>query len=94
MEKSRVKFGIIGAMDIEIQHLCSIMQEKKENENQSEIIGQVYFTDIRDKVYESITAFLSPYLQENIISGKEKLLKFVDEKAPYYKPLLASLNKD
>lgn len=31
MEKSRVKFGIIGAMDIEIQHLCSIMQEKKES---------------------------------------------------------------
>ena len=71
-----------------------LIPEKKENENQSEIIGQVYFTDIRDKVYESITAFLSPYLQENIISGKEKLLKFVDEKAPYYKPLLASLDKD
>ena len=32
MEKSRVKFGIIGAMDIEIQHLCSLMQEKKETE--------------------------------------------------------------
>lgn len=27
MEKQEVKFGIIGAMDIEIQHLCSLMQE-------------------------------------------------------------------
>lgn len=32
MNQNKVKFGIIGAMDIEIQNLCSLMKNKKETE--------------------------------------------------------------
>ena len=32
MEQNQVKFGIIGAMDIEIQHLCSLMKNKSKTE--------------------------------------------------------------
>jgi hypothetical protein len=29
---SNIKFGIIGAMDVEIEHLCSLMKNKQETE--------------------------------------------------------------
>lgn len=55
---------------------------------------QVYFADVRNNVRDQVQDFLGPYLEDNKTAGREKLTQFIDEKAPYYKPLLASLGDD
>lgn len=71
-----------------------LIPEQQENEIQTEVLEQIYFAEIRNKVLEHINDFLDPYLEENKSAGREKLTQFVDEKAPYYKPLLANLGDD
>ena len=71
-----------------------LIPEQREDENQTETIEQVYFADVRDNVLNQVKDFLNPYLEDNKSAGREKLTQFVDEKAPYYKPLLASLGED
>lgn len=71
-----------------------LIPEQRDNENQQEVLEQLYFSDIRKKIHEAISAFLAPYLTDNIIAGREKLCQFVDSKAPYYKPLLAGLAEE
>ena len=71
-----------------------LIPEQREDENQTETIEQVYFADVRDNVLNQVKDFLNPYLEDNKSAGREKLAQFVDEKAPYYKPLLASLGED
>lgn len=67
-----------------------IPQRKETNELLLDI-QQVYFEDIRNEVTNAVQVYLNPYLEESIEAGKEALSNFVDTKAPYYKPLLASL---
>ena len=71
-----------------------LIPEQREDENQTETIEQVYFADVRENVLNQVKDFLNPYLEDNKSAGREKLTQFVDEKAPYYKPLLASLGED
>lgn len=48
--------------------------------------------NIREKAIEKISEYLDPYLTESKIESEKKLLKFVDEKAPRYKPVLKRLD--
>ncbi len=71
-----------------------LIPENKENSSQEEIAVQIYFSDIRNQVSEQIKSFLRPYIEANIEAGRERLTKFVDQKAPYYKPLMSSLDDE
>lgn len=44
--------------------------------------------EIRDAVLERVSAFLSEYLEEKRRLGKERVSKFVNERAPRYRPIL------
>ena len=68
-----------------------LIPQRKETNEQLLDIQQVYFEDIRNEVTNAVQVYLNPYLEESIEAGKEALSNFVDTKAPYYKPLLASL---
>lgn len=70
-----------------------LIPQRKETNEQLLDIQQIYFEDIRNEVTNTIQNYLNPYLEESIEAGKEALSNFVDTKAPYYKPLLASLTE-
>lgn len=46
------------------------------------------FSDIREAVYPRITKYLEVSLKEVIAEGKERVEKFVSDRAPKYRPLL------
>lgn len=71
-----------------------LIPDKAEQSTQIEGLEQVYFDDIRENVLNKVKEFLSPYLGENILAGKDRLSQYIDDKAPYYKPLLAGLSDD
>lgn len=71
-----------------------LIPDKADSNTQIEGLEQIYFDDIRDNVLKKVKEFLSPYLGENILAGKDRLLQYIDEKAPYYKPLFAGLSDD
>lgn len=71
-----------------------LIPDKAEQSTQIEGLEQVYFDDIRENVLNKVKEFLSPYLGENILAGKDRLSQYIDNKAPYYKPLLAGLSDD
>lgn len=56
------------------------------------LYSEIYFSDIRAKVLEAIKEYLAPFLQKNIEAGRERIQKYVDTQAPYYKPILATLS--
>lgn len=71
-----------------------LIPQRKEANEQLLDIQQVYFEDIRNEVTNAVQDYLSPYLEESIEAGKEALSNFVDTKAPYYKPILATLSEN
>lgn len=71
-----------------------LIPDKADSSVEIDGLEQIYFDDIRDNVLNKVKDFLSPYLGENILAGKDRLLHYIDAKAPYYKPLLAGLSDD
>lgn len=49
---------------------------------------EISFNEIRSHVIDRITKYLESYLQENKEAGKQKVVDFVDKKAPQYRPIL------
>ena len=47
--------------------------------------------EIDDNSFEKITAFLDAYLKENRKAGKQKILDFVNNDCPKYKPILKQI---
>lgn len=50
--------------------------------------------DIRDQVLERSKVYLKDYLRENIAAGISRVNKFVSEKAPRYRPIIAHIKKE
>ena len=71
-----------------------LIPDKADSNTQIEGLEQIYFDDIRDNVLTKVKEFLSPYLGENILAGKDRLTQYIDTKAPYYKPLFAGLSDE
>lgn len=71
-----------------------LIPDKADSNVEIEGLEQIYFDDIRDNVLNKVKDFLSPYLGENILAGKDRLSHYIDTKAPYYKPLFVGLSDD
>ena len=66
---------------------------KREDDN-DDLYSDIFFSDIRGKVLEIISSYLSPYLKDSIEEGKQRIREYVDKKAPFYKPILASMYEE
>ena len=55
---------------------------------------EVSLTDIRTAVLESSKEFLAKYLQESRAAGRERVEKFVAQRAPRYRPILARISEE
>lgn len=51
-------------------------------------------TDIRNGVLDSARAFLSKYLLESQAAGRERVEKFVSQRAPRYRPILGRISNE
>jgi hypothetical protein len=49
--------------------------------------------DIRDHVLSHTKNYLSNHLEQNIASGKDRILKYVSEKAPRYRPIISYMKQ-
>lgn len=63
-------------------------------EGQSDAFGTIYFSEIQERLQECVREYLSNDLQDNIQAGRSRIQQFVEQKAPYYRPLLASMNDE
>ena len=52
---------------------------------------EISFQDMRSSIFPKIENYLSKSLEENIKAGKLRLEKFVEEKAPRYRPILSRI---
>lgn len=55
---------------------------------------ELSLTDIRTAVLESSKEFLAKYLQESRAAGRERVEKFVAQRAPRYRPILARISEE
>ena len=55
---------------------------------------ELSFSDIRAAVLESSKAFLADYLKVSRAAGRERVDRFVSQKAPRYRPILARIDAD
>ena len=55
---------------------------------------EILFTEIRDKVLETVSDYLEPYLIENKRVGKKKVTDFIANKAPRYRPIIDRISDD
>ncbi len=55
---------------------------------------EISLKDIRDRVLERSKEYLKEYLEENIAAGKNRVDKFVSEKAPRYRPILSHIRTE
>lgn len=55
---------------------------------------EISFKKIRESIYPKIQEQLSESLQANIEAGKERLSKFVAEKAPRYRPIINRISEN
>lgn len=55
---------------------------------------ELSLTDIRTAVLESSKAFLAEYLQEVRAAGRERVEKFVSQRAPRYRPILGQISEE
>ena len=63
-------------------------------DGQSDMFGTIYFSDIQVKLQECVREYLSADLQDNILAGRSRMQQFVEQKAPYYRSLLASMKDE
>ncbi|MBW7901055.1 MAG: ATP-binding protein [Rhodocyclaceae bacterium] len=55
---------------------------------------ELSLTDIRTAILESSKEFLAKYLQESRVAGRERIEKFVSQRAPRYRPILARISEE
>lgn len=55
---------------------------------------ELSLTDIRAAVLESSKEFLATYLQESRQAGRERVEKFVSQRAPRYRPILSRIGEE
>lgn len=55
---------------------------------------ELSLTDIRTAVLESSKEFLATYLHESRVAGRERVEKFVSQRAPRYRPILARISDE
>ena len=55
---------------------------------------ELSLNDIRTAVLESSKSFLAEYLQESRAAGRERVEKFVSQRAPRYRPILARISDE
>ena len=55
---------------------------------------ELSLTDIRTAALESSKAFLAEYLQEVRAAGRERVEKFVSQRAPRYRPILGQISEE
>lgn len=55
---------------------------------------ELSLTDIRTAALESSKEFLAKYLQESRAAGRERVEKFVSQRAPRYRPILARISEE
>lgn len=55
---------------------------------------ELSLTDIRTTILESSKEFLAKYLQESRVAGRERIEKFVSQRAPRYRPILARISEE
>lgn len=56
--------------------------------------SELSLSDIRTAVLESSKEFLDVYLQESRTAGRERVEKFVSQRAPRYRPILPRISED
>lgn len=57
-------------------------------EDLGDMLDEISFSTLRNKVIVRCQHFLQEYLVKNIIEGKARLTEFVSERAPQYRPIL------
>src|SRR5664280_1481762 len=55
---------------------------------------ELSLTDIRAAVLDSSKEFLAAYLQDSRAAGRERVEKFVSQRAPRYRPILARISEE
>ncbi len=62
-------------------------------EDSEDMYDNLSFKTLRQAVIAKSSEFLKPYLQENIQAGKERIDRFVSEKAPQYRSIINHINE-
>ena len=68
--------------------------EEPKKDQQDVFEDTIYFSTIREKLLEKVREYLKPYLRENLNEGRRKVQQFIEQKAPYYRPLLTSMEDE
>lgn len=55
---------------------------------------EISLTDIRTAVLESSREFLADYLQQSRAAGRDRVEKFVSQRAPRYRPILSRISEE
>ena len=101
-------FGVLNDGDNNFYYMCfvssSYLTERVTSErlafNISESVDalfekeEVSFNEIRNKVIDKATDFLSVFLEQNRKAGKKKVTDFIAYKAPRYRPILYRISED
>lgn len=103
-------FGVLHDGDNDFTYTCFLTSAFLTNNVNSERVGfnlietkeglyegdeeVISLEDIRNKTIELISRYLDPFLNINKEAGRKRLIDFVDNKAPRYKPLLNRLSID
>ncbi len=64
------------------------------SENPLELLDELSKKEIREEVMKRVAAHLSVYLEEGQRLGLQRIVQFVDKRAPRYKPLLARIPQE
>lgn len=56
--------------------------------------AEISLKEIREQVLERSKIYLNAYLEDNITAGRNRIDKFVSEKAPRYRPIISRISKD
>ncbi len=55
---------------------------------------EISLKEIREQVLARSKIYLNAYLEDNMAAGRDRIDKFVSEKAPRYRPIISRINKD
>lgn len=55
---------------------------------------EISLKEIREQVLARSKIYLNAYLEDNMAAGRDRIDKFVSEKAPRYRPIISRINQD
>lgn len=55
---------------------------------------EISLKEIREQVLARSKIYLNAYLEDNMAAGRDRIDKFISEKAPRYRPIISRINKD